>query len=71
MANRRLSDQVRDAVSASGLSRYAICREIRLSQAAMSRFMTGKTGLNMATLDRLAELLGLTIVTRTKGKRTK
>jgi transcriptional regulator with XRE-family HTH domain len=61
---RRFSDQIRAAVDSSGLSRYRICHEIGLNQGAMSRFMAGKGGLSMDTLDRLAELLGLEIVAR-------
>jgi transcriptional regulator with XRE-family HTH domain len=65
MKEKRLfSDQIRAAVDASGLSRYRICHEIELNQGAMSRFMSGKGGLSMDTLDRLAELLGLEIVAR-------
>ena len=73
-ARRRvtLSDQVRAAVDASGLSRYRICKETGLSQAAMSRFMSGQGGLSMKALDRLADLLDLNITTnrrrRTKGR---
>jgi transcriptional regulator with XRE-family HTH domain len=67
--SKRFSDQVRDAVDASGLSRYRICAEIGIGQATMSRFMSGKGGLSMETLDRLAELLGLSVVAR--PKRTK
>ncbi len=68
MARRRvtLSDQVRAAVDASGLSRYRICKETGLSQAAMSRFMSGQGGLSMKALDRVADLLDLNITT---GKR--
>jgi transcriptional regulator with XRE-family HTH domain len=59
---RRFSDELRDAVNASGLSRYAICNAIGLDQGSMSRFMSGKAGLSMASLDRLADLLKLRIV---------
>jgi transcriptional regulator with XRE-family HTH domain len=72
MAERRvkLSDQVRRAVDASGLSRYRIAKEIHVAESTMSRFMSGRTGLSMEYLDRLADLLGLDISVRrptTKG----
>lgn len=66
MAHKRLSDQVRAAVAASGMTRYAICKAIGFPESSMSRFMSGRSGLSMDTLDRLAELLGLTIVARPK-----
>jgi hypothetical protein len=34
----------------------------------MSRFMSGAGGVSMDTLDRLAELLGLSVATRPKRK---
>jgi transcriptional regulator with XRE-family HTH domain len=58
------SDQIRAAVGASGLSRYRICKEIGIAEATMSRFMNGKGGLSMASLDRLAELLALGVKVR-------
>ena len=64
MNARRFSDQIRDAVNASELSRYAICKAIGLNEGAMSRFMAGKSGLSMDTLDRLAERIGLEVVIR-------
>lgn len=63
---KSLSDQIREAIDASGLSRYRICQEIKISQASMSRFMSNKGGLSLATLDRLAVLLKLAIVTESK-----
>ena len=60
---RRFTDQIRTAVDASGMSRYAICNAIGLPQASMSRFMAG-AGLSMESLDSLAELLGLTVVAK-------
>jgi len=57
----KLSDQVRRAVDASGMSRYAICMALDMDQAIMSRFMTGRGGLSMANLDALADVLGLNV----------
>ena len=58
----KLSNQVRQAVAGSGLSRYRICKLARIDQATFSRFMAGKVGLSMPTLDILAEVLNLRIV---------
>jgi len=58
----KLSDQIRRAVDDSGLSRYAICRIGPFDKGMMSRFMAGKRGLSLTTLDRLAEVLRLRIV---------
>jgi plasmid maintenance system antidote protein VapI len=69
MGAKLFSDQIRDAVNASELSRYAICQEIDLPQSSMSRFMNGGGGITTDTLDRLAELLGLAVTTKTKRKR--
>ncbi len=68
MAKRRksLSDQVRAAIDASDLSRYAICKHIGLAESTMSKFMSKQGGLSMRTLDALADLLDLNITT---GKR--
>jgi transcriptional regulator with XRE-family HTH domain len=68
MKHKRFSDQIRDAITASKLSRYRICADIGLSQAAMSRFMNGKGGLSLETVDRLADLLKLRVVVETDRK---
>lgn len=73
MGKRRasLSDQIRQAVDESGMSRYRICKELGLAEATMSRFMSGQGGLSMATLDALADLLGLEITARPKRRKPK
>lgn len=72
MGNERvkLSDQIRQAIDVSGVSRYRICKEIGLTESTMSRFMSGKSGLSLAVLDDLADLLRLNI-TMTKRKKRK
>jgi len=64
MSKRRqtVSDAVRRAIEKSGVSRYRICREAGIDKASISRFMAGKTGLTLASLDRLAVVLGLDLV---------
>ena len=61
-----ISQQLRDAIDASGLSRYRVCKEIELSESTMSHFMAGECGLSLTTVDRLGELLGLSVVAETK-----
>lgn len=58
----RFSDQIRQAVDLSGLSRYRICKEAGIDQATFSRFMSGKVGMSMQTLDALADVVGLKVV---------
>ena len=59
----KLSDEVRRAIDASGMSRYRICKELGMDQATMSRFMNGKSGLLLEDLDALAALLDLHVIT--------
>jgi plasmid maintenance system antidote protein VapI len=61
---------LREAINASGMSRYRICKEIHLGESTMSHFMAGQSGLSMTTIDQLGDLLGLRIVAGNKaGKR--
>lgn len=63
MSNKhvKLSEQIRRAVDACGMSRYSICMATKIDQASFSRFMTGAVGLTMANLDALADVLRLDI----------
>ena len=62
----RFSDQIRQAVDSSGLSRYRICKEAGIDQATFSRFMSGKVGMALPTLEALADVLGLDVVAHKK-----
>lgn len=63
---KTMSDQVRDAIDASGLSRYRIAKEADVPESSLSRFMAGE-GIGSETLDRIAELLRLEL--RMRGPR--
>ena len=55
----RFSDQLRRAVEQSGLSRYAICKRAGLDQSVLHRFMHGTSGLSVASIDTICEILKL------------
>ena len=64
MAKRRskkLSDQVRQAIDDSGLTRYKIAKATGIDQSALGRFYHGQQGLTTGTLDLVGEYLKLTI----------
>ena len=58
-----LSDELRQAVERSGLSRYSIWQQTGIDQGSLSKFMDGERGLGMESIDKLADLLGLHICT--------
>ena len=60
----KLSNQVRQAVDACGVSRYRLSKATGLSQSQLSRFMAGHIGLSMHALDALADVMGLDVVAR-------
>jgi plasmid maintenance system antidote protein VapI len=66
-----LSDELRQAVERSGLSRYAIWQAVGIDQGSMSKFVAGERGLTLESIDKLAELLGLHIVADTERRRPK
>jgi hypothetical protein len=57
-----LTDQLRQAIDDSGLTRYRISMETGIDQAVLSKFCLGQRGLSMESLDTLGKFLGLRIV---------
>ena len=55
-------DQIRRAVDASGMSRYALGKQIGMDKAVMSRFMSGKGFLSEDSMNRLTHALKLIVV---------
>jgi len=60
------SDQLRSAIRDSGLSVYAIAQSTAIDKAVLSRFMNGKSGLSVTSIDRLCTVLGLCLVSETE-----
>jgi DNA-binding phage protein len=58
------SDALRAAIKASPKSVYQICKDSGISQIVVSRFLSGERDIRLATADRLAQALGITVANR-------
>ena len=56
------SDQLRNAVRDCGTTRYALAKQLDISESTLSRFLSGERGLTLDSVDKLADVLGLRIV---------
>ena len=65
------SDQVRNAIKSSGMTRYMIAKESGLTSGALSRFMAGDRDMNLRTLDKLASVIGVRLVIDRPKRRRK
>ncbi len=64
-----MSDELREAIKASGLTQRQICLKAHVDPGLMSRFLSGKSMVSLRVADRLAELLGLHIVQGGRSRR--
>lgn len=56
------ADVIREAIGASELTRAEIARQAEMTEGNLSYFMANKRGINLATAQRLAQVVGLKIV---------
>ena len=64
MAKKRsklVSDQIRQVIDDSGLTRYRIAQETGISETALALFYNGQRGLSMKALNALGEFLELKV----------
>jgi transcriptional regulator with XRE-family HTH domain len=59
------SDQLRQAIRDSGQSQLSIGRATGVQQAVLSKFLSGRRGLSIESIERLVEHLGLELHPRT------
>ena len=58
-----MTDVMRNAILASGLSQKRLATEAGVSQAALSLFLSGRRGLTLESAEKLGRVLGLEIRT--------
>jgi transcriptional regulator with XRE-family HTH domain len=67
-----LTDQLRQAIDESGLTRYEIAKRTGIDESALAKFYNGHRGLSMEALNALGECLKLKITLgRKPGKKGK
>ena len=67
-----LTDQLRQAIDDSGLTRYEIAKQTGIDESALAKFYNGHRGLSMEGLNALAVCLKLKITSgRKPGKKGK
>ena len=60
-ASLPVSRALRDTISERGLTDYAAAKQAGVSVDAVQRFLNEERGLNLTTVDKLADALGLTL----------
>lgn len=58
----KVSAQLRQAINDCPLSRYRISKLTGISEATLSRFTNGKSGLSLRAVDRLGAVLDLEVI---------
>lgn len=58
---KKMTDQLRQAISDSGLTRYRIAKETGIDESALAKFFNGHRGLSWQAMNALGECLQLTI----------
>ncbi len=61
-----LTDQLRHFIEAGEMSRYELSKITGIDKAVLSKFVHGKCGLSMQSLDKIGEILDLQIIKKPK-----
>lgn len=64
--SKKLSDQLRQAIDDSGMTRYALAKLAAIDESALAKFYNARRTLSMPAMDRLGEVLQLEIIIRRK-----
>ena len=67
LKSKKVSDQLRDLVRNADVTCYQIAKETGISNAALSRFLSGERRLSSKAIDTLGQYFGWEVVKR-KGK---
>lgn len=60
------SEQLKQRIDGSELTRYRIAKESGVAQSTLSSFVNGRRALSLANIDKVCDLLDLDLVPRVK-----
>ena len=63
------NEQIRHRIRTCGLSLYAVCKRAKLGYGPMQRFMAGRCGVTVETLEKLGPVIGAKLQVRTEKVR--
>ena len=66
---KKMTDQIRQAIDDSGLTRYRIAQDTGIDESTLAKFYHGTRGLSLDNLDLLFGFLNLQIVRERKPRR--
>jgi transcriptional regulator with XRE-family HTH domain len=66
---KAISEQFRQAIAASGITRYEIAKATGVSQSTLSKFMLRQRGISIEAMDAVGLFLGMRL-SATNRKRT-
>jgi hypothetical protein len=69
--SNRFNEQLRAALLDADESRYALSKATGIPEGNLSRFVHGRAGLSMESIDLICDYLGLALVKVDKPKTTK
>ena len=66
-----MEDRLREVLKREGITPYRLWKELGIDQSVMSKFLRGKGGISLKTMERIADHLGyeLTLVKRQPSRR--
>lgn len=65
-----MNDQVRQAIKQCGMTQYRIAQVTGITRGALSRFMAGDRDMTLVTLEKIAPVIGVRLVTTKPKRRT-
>ena len=68
---KQFSEQLCAAILCADQSRYRISKAIGIPEGNLSRFMHGRAGLSMKSIDQICEYLGLRLIGPKRERKSK
>ena len=66
--SQTLSEQLKVMITTASVSRYAIAKATGVAESQLSRFLSGRAGLSLESIDKVGRFLGLRLVVESESR---